>query len=64
MADDKTICPLRYLTNTFGGKWTLSIICVLSNQKPQLLTAAAEWAVKELGFENLEAYCSKCVKIS
>ncbi len=29
-----------------------------------MLTAAAEWAVKELGFEDFEAYCSKCVKIS
>ena len=23
-------CPLRYLSETFGGKWKLPIICILS----------------------------------
>ena len=28
-----------------------------------MLTAATEWAIKEMGFENLEAYCSQCVTL-
>ena len=29
-----------------------------------ILRTAAEWAVKEMGFENLSAYCEKCVALS
>ena len=35
MNDSKTICPLRYLTEIFGGKWKLPILCTLSGDKPQ-----------------------------
>ena len=28
-----------------------------------VLTTAAEWAIKEMGFENLKAYCEKCNSI-
>ena len=37
--NEKNICPLKYLTNAFGGKWKLPIICVLANQKPQRYSA-------------------------
>ncbi|MBQ6775946.1 MAG: helix-turn-helix transcriptional regulator [Synergistaceae bacterium] len=115
MSDEKSMCPLRYLTNTFGGKWKMPIICILASKKPQrysaikrklgditnmmlaqslkeleadglvsrvqydeasphveysltvkgegalpMLTAAAEWAIKEMGFENMKAYCGEC----
>ena len=30
-----TICPLKYLTHTFGGKWKLSIICILADMSPK-----------------------------
>ena len=118
MPDKKTKCPLRYLLNTFGGKWKLPIICIIS-QEPQrfatikrrlgditsamlskslkeleadelvkrtdfheivphveyslttkgkrvlpMLTTAAEWAVKEMGYENIQAYCAECNKYS
>lgn len=29
--NQKLMCPLRHLINTFGGKWKLSIICILSS---------------------------------
>lgn len=35
MNKNKTICPLRYLTEIFGGKWKLPIICILASEKPQ-----------------------------
>lgn len=118
MSEKKSLCPLKYLTKTFGGKWKMPIICILSNKKPQryssikrklgdvtnmmlsqslkeleadglitrnqfnevpphveysltlkgegalsFLTAAAEWAVKEMGFENLNVYCSECAAL-
>ena len=118
MSENKTVCPLKYLTKTFGGKWKLPIICILSNKNPQrygaikrklgditnmmlsqslkeletdglitrtqfnevpphveysltvkgmsalpMLTVAAEWAVKEMGFENLNAYCNECASL-
>ncbi len=25
------LCPLRYMTKILGGKWKMSIICILSN---------------------------------
>ncbi len=30
-----TLCPLRYLTEIFGGKWKMPIICILADQKPK-----------------------------
>lgn len=118
MSEIKILCPLKYLNKTFGGKWKLPIICVLSNKKSHrysairrklgditnmmlsqslkeleadglikrnefnevpphveyslsekgervlpFLTSAAEWAVKEMGFENIEAFCNQCVKL-
>ena len=39
MSDEKTICPLKYLTKTFGGKWKMPIICILSNKRPQRYSA-------------------------
>ena len=35
MTEQKTICPLKYLAEVFGGKWKMPIICVLSGDKPQ-----------------------------
>ncbi len=29
---DDFICPLKHLADTFGGKWKLSIICILSDK--------------------------------
>ena len=118
MSENEAVCPLKFLSKTFGGKWKLSIICVLAGKNSQrysvikrrlgtitdtmlaqslreleddgmisrteyeekilrveysltergkralpMLTAAAEWAVKEMGFENLNAYCSECVAL-
>ena len=115
MSDEKNICPLKYLMKTFGGKWKMPIICILSSKQPQrystikrklgditnmmlsqslkeleadglisrkqhnevpphveysltekgrgalpMLTAAAEWAMKEMNVENLCAYCGEC----
>lgn len=31
----KAICPLKYLTQTFGGKWKLPIICILADMSPK-----------------------------
>ena len=31
----KNICPLRYLTETFGGKWKMPIICILADASPK-----------------------------
>ena len=28
---NEKICPLRYLNKIFGGKWKMSIICILSS---------------------------------
>ncbi len=30
MSDNDKLCPLKHLANTFGGKWKLPIICILS----------------------------------
>ena len=30
-----SVCPLRYLTEIFGGKWKMPIICILADQKPK-----------------------------
>ena len=27
----ENICPLKYLTQTFGGKWKMPIICILAD---------------------------------
>ena len=37
MSEKKSLCPLKYLTKTFGGKWKLPIICILScdNDSPK-----------------------------
>ncbi len=29
-AENAVCCPFKHLTNTFGGKWKLHIICILS----------------------------------
>ena len=34
MTEKKTLCPLRYLTDIFGGKWKMPIICILAGEKP------------------------------
>lgn len=39
MKENKSICPLRYLTDVFGGKWKLPIICILASEKPQRYSA-------------------------
>ena len=31
----ENICPLRYLTETFGGKWKMPIICILADACPK-----------------------------
>lgn len=31
----KTMCPLRYLTDIFGGKWKMPIICILADNNPK-----------------------------
>ena len=37
MADDKTICPLRYLTNTFGGQMeAVNNLCVIESKATTL----------------------------
>lgn len=35
MTDTKTVCPLRYLLDIFGGKWKMPIICILADQQPK-----------------------------
>ena len=35
MREKNLICPLKFLMNTFGGKWKMPIICILSGDKPQ-----------------------------
>lgn len=30
---NEKICPLRYLNKIFGGKWKMSIICILSSDE-------------------------------
>ena len=110
-----TVCPLRYLTEIFGGKWKMPIICILADQKPKrysvikrrlvditnmmlsqslkeleaagmvsrtqyneipphveysltdkgrgalpMLTAAAQWALQELGEKGLCPHCEEC----
>lgn len=32
MDDEKSMCPLRYLTDILGGKWKIPVICILSSQ--------------------------------
>ncbi|MBR0152007.1 MAG: helix-turn-helix transcriptional regulator [Synergistaceae bacterium] len=39
MTDEKTICPLKYLTNTFGGKWKMPIICILADMSSKRYSA-------------------------
>ena len=115
MDDTKTVCPLRYLTGIFGGKWKMPIICILADQTPKrysvikrrlsditnmmlaqslkelesdgmvsrkqyneipprveysltdkgrsvipILTAAAQWALHELGENGLSPNCGNC----
>ena len=110
-----TMCPLKYLTRTFGGKWKLPIICILADQTPKrysvikrrlgditnmmfaqslkeleaagmvnriqfnevpphveysltdrgrralpMLTAAAQWALREMEGEELTPCCDTC----
>jgi DNA-binding HxlR family transcriptional regulator len=31
---DALLCPMRYMTDVFGGKWKLPIICMLSSGAP------------------------------
>lgn len=31
--EDMYLCPLKHLSNTFGGKWKLPIICILSGSE-------------------------------
>ena len=31
----KNLCPLKYLTQTFGGKWKMPIICILADMSPK-----------------------------
>ena len=31
---EKYKCPLKHLSDTFGGKWKLPIICILSDGEP------------------------------
>lgn len=35
----ENICPLKYLSQTFGGKWKMPIICVLSDMSPKRYSA-------------------------
>lgn len=28
---EKSLCPLKFLAKTFGGKWKLSILCILAD---------------------------------
>lgn len=35
MREKNLICPLKFLMNTFGGKWKMPIICILAGDKPQ-----------------------------
>ena len=30
-----TMCPLKYMTQVFGGKWKIPIICILADQQPK-----------------------------
>ena len=39
MNENLIVCPLRYLTDVFGGKWKLPIICVLSSKKTMRYSA-------------------------
>ncbi|MBQ4431890.1 MAG: helix-turn-helix transcriptional regulator [Synergistaceae bacterium] len=39
MTDKNTVCPLKYLANTFGGKWKLPIICILADMSPKRYSA-------------------------
>ena len=35
----ETMCPLKYLTQLFGGKWKMPIICILADQTPKRYSA-------------------------
>ena len=35
MSENEAVCPLKFLSKTFGGKWKLSIICVLAGKNSQ-----------------------------
>ena len=35
MSEQNTICPLKFLAETFGGKWKLPIICILADSTPK-----------------------------
>ena len=39
MPENESLCPLRYLTKTFGGKWKLSMICVLAGRNSRRYSA-------------------------
>ena len=31
MSEQNTMCPLKFLAETFGGKWKMPIICILAD---------------------------------
>ena len=33
--EQENLCPLRFLTKVFSGKWKIPIICILANKSPQ-----------------------------
>ena len=35
----KNLCPLKYLAQTFGGKWKMPIICILADMSPKRYSA-------------------------
>lgn len=39
MSNEKFMCPMKFLSDRFGGKWKLPIICALSNKKPHRFSA-------------------------
>ena len=37
--DKTSLCPIKHLTNVFGGKWKLPILCILSGEPAQRYSA-------------------------
>ena len=35
MSGQDSMCPLRFMTQVFGGKWKIPIICILAEQSPK-----------------------------
>ena len=35
MSGKDSVCPLRYMTQIFGGKWKIPIICILADDAPK-----------------------------